>query len=1739
LKDFKFIFILLFMLVLSVSAVSASDLNETAGISCDSNQHNQLTQITNNSHYAAGQSSIYVDDINGDDENDGKSWDSSIKTFNKALEMANDDDTICLADGVYSGLDNTKLNIDKSVNVVGSLNTTFDASYENYLFLINDGVTVTFKNINFINAYKTDYDIDLIDNYEIEGIYGAALDIKNATVTLDNCYFKDNMANYADDEYQYAYGGAVSNFGDLTILNSYFYGNAIGATTDIFGYGGALYNKGKLFVNNSSFINSRGSTYSFGGAIYNDGELLMNNSVIADSYCWEESKGGAIFNNGIFTLLNSIVENNTIERTDYNYIYGTVFNSGTLTATGNIFRNNTGYYKQPNSEYEGTGTIYNVGNLDLSYNVFIDNIGFNRVVSDVYLNGGENINLDNNWWGTNENPFGLNKISQDKANSWIIFDLNPNYSSLNVNDNVDIFASWKLSNGAEIKNNLPVFGVTVYTIVDGKNISFNYLTNETIKFNFNNTKTTGTYDVIAIINSFTSRSIIDVGKSNAHINFNVNNVTFYNETVLLDIFLLDEENNPITGNVTVKLNNNINTVEVKQGKGNITFNNLVPGNYTLNLIYDGTSLYSKANNETEIYVKKIPVQLEISEVGDIKTSDIVNLNVTLTGNVEGVAYLYINGVFKQRIYLNNGISSFNLNNFEEGQYNITIIFPEDSIHESANSSVFFNVGKSSVSFNVSCEDIYSGNDAIIRIEVTPENFNSEVIVSINGINNTVVLTERINNITVSGLTNGTYDVKVIFNGNDRFFKANASTSFNVFKSKSSLNVTIEKNNLTGIISVKVIPNKCSGLITLFVNQRQYKSNLINGRANFNVEFDKGTNHIYVDYSGNLFYDGSSWNTSIGEPEEIFIIAQNVTSYEYNDFNYTVILFEENGFGVVNKNVTVEFLGKTYNITTDNQGKATLKLNLKAGTYDIKAKFENKTVSNSIKIKEISFNLIAQNITYGGNEIVKVIFEDNITGKIKFKLSNGLEMILDIAGNETFANISDLNAGSYIIEAVYFNDLINSSTFKSNFIVYKANAALDVNISGAELGKDCIISVKVPETMSGELNFNLDGKNYSKQIESSVVSINLGKLDEGSHNLSISYLGDNNFNKSNYNTTFSIKSFKTDIILTINNTRYDEELKIIAKLNENVSGIVEFIVGNLTGSSEIKNGEAIWTFGGLDVGQYVIEAKYLGDDSFLPISNQTSFIISKADSFIQLYVNEVCLDENIRIYAKLSPNSTGTVTYEMPGHYSPRTKNIVNSTSNWYISPLVYGKYTVYAKYNGDKNYNPSNTTFILDVSQRKSILDVVIEDVYMNNRVVVNVKLTSDKGSGISGNVLLNIASRSYNIKVNNGKGSLVLGKFAIGSYSYEAVFEGNDEYVKSTDDGKFNVLDSLVKTELLSTNVTKRVGGKEKLVISLVNAKGNPLSGYAINIKLNNNDYSLLSNENGDVSLDINLKAGLYNAIARFNGSDNYHASEINITINVLSTIQSSDVVKLYGTGTQYFAIFTDCNGKALNEIPVTFTIGSKSYTFNTAPNGVARLNINLKPGIYTIIAKNPVSGEEARNTINVYAYIMQNKDVVKYFGGSQSYKVRVYDDSGKSVGAGQTVVFKINGKTYNIKTDKLGYATCKLDLKPNTYTITASHKGYTVYNKVVVKPVLTGKIVAKKKSKSIKFKAKLLNTKGKPLKGKKITFKIKSKTYKVKTNKKGVAKLKLKLKLKSGKKYKVVFKYGKSKVKNIINVK
>ncbi len=167
----------------------------------------------------------------------------------------------------------------------------------------------------------------------------------------------------------------------------------------------------------------------------------------------------------------------------------------------------------------------------------------------------------------------------------------------------------------------------------------------------------------------------------------------------------------------------------------------------------------------------------------------------------------------------------------------------------------------------------------------------------------------------------------------------------------------------------------------------------------------------------------------------------------------------------------------------------------------------------------------------------------------------------------------------------------------------------------------------------------------------------------------------------------------------------------------------------------------------------------------------------------------------------------------------------------------------------------------------------------------------------------------------------------------------------------------------------------------------------------------------------------------------------------------------------------------------------------------------------------------------------ITNNKNVIADYLGKTSFKVRVIGDNLNPVGKNTVVVMKIGKKSYNVKTDKNGYASKQFNLIPGKYTVVTSYKGYSVKNTITVKNVLKVKNTSKKKAKKIKFSATLKKSNGKAIVGKKITFKIKSKTYTAKTNKKGIAKVTFK-NLKVGK-YKINVKYLNYQVKKTLKIK
>ena len=179
----------------------------------------------------------------------------------------------------------------------------------------------------------------------------------------------------------------------------------------------------------------------------------------------------------------------------------------------------------------------------------------------------------------------------------------------------------------------------------------------------------------------------------------------------------------------------------------------------------------------------------------------------------------------------------------------------------------------------------------------------------------------------------------------------------------------------------------------------------------------------------------------------------------------------------------------------------------------------------------------------------------------------------------------------------------------------------------------------------------------------------------------------------------------------------------------------------------------------------------------------------------------------------------------------------------------------------------------------------------------------------------------------------------------------------------------------------------------------------------------------------------------------------------------------------------------------------------------GLAKLNINLEPGQYVITSMNLETGENAANNVTVISRLIENKDITKYYRNGTQYTVKVIDDTGKAVGAGETVTFNINGVFYNRTTNESGIAKLNINLQQGSYIITAEYKNCKVSNNIIVLPVLSASDLTKKYGTSDSFVATLLDGQGKPYAEQRVQFNVNGVLYNRVTDSSGQAKLNINL--------------------------
>ena len=311
---------------------------------------------------------------------------------------------------------------------------------------------------------------------------------------------------------------------------------------------------------------------------------------------------------------------------------------------------------------------------------------------------------------------------------------------------------------------------------------------------------------------------------------------------------------------------------------------------------------------------------------------------------------------------------------------------------------------------------------------------------------------------------------------------------------------------------------------------------------------------------------------------------------------------------------------------------------------------------------------------------------------------------------------------------------------------------------------------------------------------------------------------------------------------------------------------------------------------------------------------------------------------------------------------------------------------------------------------------------------------------------------------------------------------------------------------QLAVEDLEKYYGGSEKLNATLKDGAGNQIANKTITFTINGQKYNRTTNSNGIASLAINLRPGVYDVTAMYDNMSVYS------NVVVKTTIESKNLVKMYQNGTQFFATFLGTDGKPLaNNTKVTFNINGVFYTRQTNENGVARLNINLRPGEYILTAINLVNSESEGFNITVKSLIESN-DLTKHYRNDSKFEAKIYNKDG-TLAINKNVTFNINGVFYNRITDSNGVARLNINLRPGNYIITTIFEGLTIGNNINVLPTLVTSDLSMKYLDGSKFTAQTLDGQGSPLANQNVSFNINGVLYHKVTDKEGITSLNITL--------------------------
>ena len=1065
----------------------------------------------------------------------------------------------------------------------------------------------------------------------------------------------------------------------------------------------------------------------------------------------------------------------------------------------------------------------------------------------------------------------------------------------------------------------------------------------------------GTYDFTAKFagsdnyNDVSDSGNFKVNKVDSAIDVAVKDINVGEDAVITVKLLSDA-----TGSVTVTVNGKDYTETVVNGVANVKVADLKAGTYDVAVKYSGDNNYNAAVATSSFTVSKVDSTMDVT-VNDIVFGGDLTVDAVLPDDATGEVVITVNGV-DYHVAIENGKATETIGGLAAGDYTIAVKYAGDDKYTGVEVTKGVNVAKAQPVLGVVIADVDYGNGFVIEATLTGVNgapLSGNVIVTVAGKEYTVKVTDGKGIATGDRLAAGTYAFAAAWAGDDNYNIVTENGDFKVNKVDSAIDVAVDSIEFgeDAVISVK-LASDATGEVVITVNGEDYTAAIENGVVSVTVSGLKADDYtVEVKYAGD-----NNYNEATGSAEfSVLKITPDMDVFVNGTVfggDLTVDISLPAG---ATGDVIITVKGENYILANYTEavvdGKVTKTIGgLVAGDYTIAVKYAGDDNYNAVDVtKGVNvakaqpvLGVVIADVDYGNGFVI----EATLTGVNGAPLSGNV--IVTVAGKEYTVKVTDgkgiatgdrLAAGTYAFAAAWAgDDNYNIVTENGDFKVNKVDSSVAVNVNNIKVGEELTITVNVPSDATGDVTVSVDGKEYKVAIENGKAVKTISGLKADDYTVTVKYAGDNNYNEATADAEFSVSKISDyNMDISVPEIKEGVNSTISVDLPKDATGTVTVEIDGKKYTANVIDGTANVIVSGLSAGDYNITTVYSGDakyDSMTKKGNIT--VIPNVNVNLDVSDVEMFYHDGTRLIAKLTdfqgkPIVNATIYFNINGVNYTRTTD-ANGTASIALN-LESGAYPVIVAYNGSASYSKISKNITVTINP--SIIADDLVKMYKNDTKFSAKFLGSDGKVLADTQIKFNINGVLYSrITNNDGVGSLAInlrpGEYVLTAYNP----------VTGEQQG-FNIT---VKSLIVTQDLTKYYMNASSFQATIYDKNGSLAVGKNVTFNINGVFYTRTTDENGVVSLAINLRPGEY-IITTI-----YEELDIGNNVVVLPTLVTSDLNMTYRDGSKFTAQTLDGQGKPLVNQNVTFNVNGRLYFKTTGDDGVASLTINLMSGKYII---------------------------------------------------------------------------------------------------------------------------------------------------------------------------------------------